>query len=98
MKLLKIENGKGEYYSFKQRVYYEINNIDRDALLEIINHIMDNNDFEIDEYKTNSINNNVQEIVYKEIYDKLYHLIKDKEKIITEINSKYEAALNKYSE
>ena len=98
MKILKIENGEGKYFSIKQNSYFAINNIDRDALLEIVKYVINNDDVEIDEYNQENIKNNVQQIVYKDIYEKIYQLKKDRENILTEIEKEFSKANKKYIE
>ena len=96
MKVLKIENSKGFYYSTKTKQYVEIDKIDRDALLEVVEYIMNNNDDEFDAYSDGTIANKAQDIVYKSIYEKLKELKDKKETIINDIDSKYKNAFEEY--
>lgn len=95
-KILKIDNGKGFFYSFKTKQYMEIDKIDREALFSLTEFIMDNTQTEMDEFVDENINNNAQKIVYKHIYDKLSDLTIRKDGIVSEIDNKYKAALDEY--
>lgn len=96
MRLLKIENNIGYFYSTEINDFLEIDKIDRDSVLFIIDYIMKNNDIVVDEYKKDIILNKAQDIVYQSLYIKLKELIDEKENIINEINEKYKEAFSKY--
>lgn len=96
MKILKIENGEGYYYSIKQNAYFAINNIDKDALLELVKYVINNDDFEIDLYEQDCVKNNVQQIVYKDIYEKINQLKKEKTTILNEIEEEFSKSKKKY--
>ena len=96
MKLLKIENSKGYFYLEKSNNYDEIDKIDKESLLFLVKYIINNEDFEMDEYMPNIIVNKAQDIVYNNIYIKLIELSKSKKTIKNSINSKYKEALEKY--
>ena len=96
MKLLKIENNKGYFYLVKSKNYDEIDKIDKDSLLYLVKYIINNDDFEMDEYIPKIIVNKAQDIVYNNIYGKLIELSKSKKTIKDSIDSKYKEALEKY--
>ncbi len=98
MQILKIEDKKGYYYSFEKNEYIEINNIGKNDLLELINHVLKDNETTYDEIsETNTIDNKAQCIVYKSVSEKIASLIEQKESIMAGINAKYKDAMEKYS-
>lgn len=97
MKILKIENNKGLFYSFSARNYLEINAINKEALLNLVDYILKQSDFEIDAYVEGKIQNNVQDIVYKDISEKLIQLINEKDSIISNIKNQYASSIEKYT-
>ena len=96
IKILKIEDGKGYFYSFNAMMHMEIDKIDRDALFLLTEYIINNTTIEMDNYVDESINNNAQKIVYKNIYEKLSELFCNRNVIITEIENKYQTVIDKY--
>lgn len=96
MKILKIENGIGLFYSFIKKEYIEIDKINRDSLLALVDYVLKNDDSNCDSFEGTTILNKAQEIVYKDISTKLLELIEKRETIINEINSKYKEAEEKY--
>lgn len=96
MKLLKIENSKGYFYLDKTKNYDEIDKIDKESLLFLVKYIINNEDFEMDEYMPKTIVNKAQDIVYNNIYNKLIELSKSKKAIKESLDSKYKEALEKY--
>ena len=97
MKILKIENNKGLFYSFSAKNYLEINAINKEALLNLVDYILKQSDFEIDAYVEGKIQNNVQDIVYKDISEKLIQLINEKDSIISNIKNQYASSIEKYT-
>ena len=96
MKVLKIEDSKGYYYFIKSNQYVEIDKIDRDALMDIVDYIINNKDVEVDTYSDGAIKNKAQDIVYKSIHEKIKELISKKDSIVNEIDSKYKNAYEEY--
>lgn len=96
MKLLKIENGVGKFYSFERKEYVEITLISGETLLKLVDYVIENDDFEFDPYNKDEIKNAVQDIVYKDIFEKLNQLKDQKKSIVDEIENKYADASNKY--
>lgn len=96
MKLLKIENGVGKFYSFERNAYVEITLISGETLLKLVDYVIENDDFEFDQYNKDEIKNTVQDIVYKDIFEKLNQLKDQKKSIVDEIENKYADASNKY--
>ena len=97
MKILKIENNKGLFYSFSAKNYLEINAINKEALLNLVDYILKQSDSEIDAYVEGKIQNNVQDIVYKDISEKLIQLVNEKDSIISNIKNQYASSIEKYT-
>ena len=100
MEILKIQDNKGLYYSPTNNCYYDIDKIDSDELFDIIKYILSNDDIKLVEPNTNeetNISSKAQYVVYKDIYAKLIFLIENKTSFINEIDEKYKAAFDKYS-
>ena len=98
MKILKIEEHSALFYSFSTNEYVLIDKIDKKSLLELINYILKEDNPEIDIYVENIIINNVQDIIYKDISEKLNQLINEKGDIIHSIKSQYSSAIDKYTQ
>ena len=96
MKILKIENNAGYYYSFSDNSYVEIDKINSDSLLKIVNYVLNKKDAECDPYEETQVLNKAQQVVYKDISAKISDLIKKREAIINEIDSKYNPVVEKY--
>lgn len=96
MKLLKIENKKGYFYSKELNNYLEIDRLDSNSVKNIIEYIMNYEDFEWDSYDEKLILNKAQQIVYKNLFNKLEELKKEKNVLLNEINDKYKTAIEKY--
>lgn len=94
MKILKIEDGKG-YLVDKNGNFVEVDKLDRELLLNLVELVFDN-DVEMDEYNESLIPNKVQQIIYKDLYQKLSETVQNKQQQIENINLKYKDALEKY--
>jgi len=94
MKILKIKDSKG-YFSLNGENYFEIDNITKDNLVEIVNLAFDN-DFEYDE-NVEEVKNEAQIIIYRKILEKCKDLVSRKESIKSKINNKFSAAEEKYT-
>ncbi len=69
MKLLKIENHLGHYRA-EDGAYHEIDQITKEALLWILERVLDGSG-EMDEYDEDELKNQVHQVVYKSIYSNL---------------------------
>ena len=96
MKILKIEDSKGMYYSFLLNEYKEMDNISKDDILAMITHIMENEDASFDTYEESAIVNKVQNIIYKNLEKKFSELLISKNGILESINTQYKEAEDKY--
>lgn len=72
MKALKIENSQG-YYLTEERAYETVDKIDKSILLSLVNMSLED-DFEFDDYNEEVLQNQVHQIIYKSISEKLNDL------------------------
>lgn len=72
MKILKIENSQGLYYTASQ-TFQAIDKITKEELLQLVNWALED-DVELDEYNEDRLKNQAHQIVYKSVYDKLRDL------------------------
>lgn len=73
-----------------------IEDISKEDLLSIVDYILEN-DFELDLYQEGIIPNQVQDVIYKSLWQKLSLLKDEKDKIISEVDSLFKDAENKYN-
>lgn len=97
MKILRINNNKGEY-SLNGTTYSAIVNISKEDLKTIVDYIMENDDVELDHIDEveNRIDNKAENIIYSDLYTKFNSLIEKKQEIIDKIDSKFSNLIEKY--
>ena len=95
MKILKIESGKGYYYSSKSDQWNEIDQIDKDSLMSLLNLLL-GQDVEMDSLDDNELQNQAQQIIYKSIFEKLKGLSENKSKFKDESDRLYLDVIEKY--
>ncbi len=96
MKLLKIDSKKC-YYSIDGIDFKPIVDIAKEDIYSILNIIYSTDDFEIDEYNdTIEIENDVERLIYKNIYTQLNTFIQNKSNLVNEINTELEEIKEKY--
>ena len=96
MKILKIENSRGLFLK-ESNQWEEIDKIDKEALLALLD-IAISNDFEIDEYNTDSLKNKAHQIIYKHLSQKFNELSDNKNRFKDESEQLYKIAIDKYTE
>jgi hypothetical protein len=82
MKLLKIENDGGHFRS-ADGAYHEIDQITKEALLWLLERILDGSG-EMDDYDAEALKNQAHQVVYKSIYDNLKALEARRQEFIDE--------------
>ncbi len=82
MKLLKIENHLGQYWT-EDGAYHEIDQITKEALLWILERVLDGSE-ELDEYDEDKLRNQAHQVVYKSIYSNLKALYARRQEFIDE--------------
>lgn len=97
MKILRIANGRGEF-SINGGNYIPIDEITKDALLEILKLVIKAEDIEFDEVTDkNKIDNVAQNIVYSQLLSKVKELKDRKQSIIDDVDSEFKDAIAKYT-
>lgn len=96
MKVLKIEDNKC-YYSIDGNNTKPITEISKDDIYKILDIIYNSSDFEIDEIKEDTkIDNEVEKIIYTNLYNQFKTFIDNKESIKSEIEDKFKDVIEKY--
>mgnify|MGYP004510575345 FL=1 len=96
MKVLKIDNKKC-FYSKDGINYMPITDISKDDIYSILGIIYTSSDYNIDEVNEQTeILNDVEKIIYTNIYGQLQTFIQNKETLKNEIDSELKDVLNKY--
>lgn len=96
MKYLKIENNKGFYrLDTSQDIWTDIDQINKEHLLDLLK-FASTDEFEIDEYKDELLQNPAHNIIYKNIYGKFTDFLKNKTRFQDSAESTYKQAIEKY--
>ncbi len=93
MKYLKIEHNQVFYF---ENEWKTIDRIDKNILLYLVNKIIEEDEFEMDEYDESLIGNKAHQIIYKNIYEKLNSLKSEKTRFQDESRNLYREAFEKY--
>lgn len=96
MKILKVENGNGFFFSAKDKKWRPIDTIDKDGLMILLNSFLEN-DVEMDVMDDANLSNQAHRIIYKSIYEKLNTLNENKRKFSDESQRMYLEEIRKYS-
>ena len=98
MKFLIIENGQAKY-SVDPNVpaSITIDQLSKDDLLKLIEICMTDDSFEMDSYDETLLQNKAHQIIYKNIFQKLEDLRKQRVRFSDEKTVLYRTAINKYS-
>ncbi len=97
MKVLKID-AKKCFYSKDGTNYMPITDISKDDIYSILGIIYNSSDYSMDEVNEQTeILNDVEKIIYTNIYEQLQTFIQNKETLKNEIDSELKDVLNKYS-
>lgn len=97
MKILKIEGGKGFYLDVKaNNRWLEVDQIDKNALMAMLDLYIGEVDIEMDEFDAQKIPNQAHQIIYKSIFEKLSDLKDNKKKFKDEADRTYLEQIRKY--
>lgn len=98
MKFLKINNGQA-LYTVESTVLAsrQIDQISKDDLLKLLDLCITEENFEMDPYDDKLLHNKAHQIIYKNIYQKLDDLRRQKVRFSDETTALYRNAINKYS-
>lgn len=93
MKYLEIKDNKGHYWNGTEMV--EIDQINKDALLKLIDHA-EEDEFEMDAYDETQLQNKAHQIIYQSIYMKFSDFLTDKEQFKRDVDAMYAKAVGEY--
>jgi Na+-transporting NADH:ubiquinone oxidoreductase subunit NqrA len=96
MKILKIERGNGYYLSAAGQ-YTEIDKITKEHLLELINTTLDH-EVTFAAYDEQSLHNQAQRIIYRNILEKLQDLASRRQEFKDESDKWYEKEYERYAQ
>ncbi|WP_066270324.1 hypothetical protein [Hydrogenophaga palleronii] len=83
MKLLRINEYAGQFLQADGN-YEVIDKIDKEQLLRLVDHTLEDEEFEIDEYDDQAIKNQAHQVIYKSISQKLTDLRRRRQEFIDE--------------
>lgn len=96
MKYLKIESNKGFYrLDTSQDVWTDLDQINKEHLLDLLK-FASSEEFEMDEYKDELLQNPAHNIIYKNIYSKLTDFLTNKTRFKDSVEATYKQAIEKY--
>lgn len=96
MKYLKIESNKGFYrIDTTKEEWSELDQINKDQLLTLLK-FASTEEFEIDEYKDELLQNPAHNIIYKNIYEKFIDFLGNKTRFQDSVEAMYKTAIEKY--
>ncbi len=97
MKYLTIENGQAHYTTDPTvPASKKIDQISKEDLLKLLDLCMKEEDFEMDPFDDILLKNKAHQIIYKNIYQKLEELRKQRIRFSDETTVLYRTAINKY--
>lgn len=93
-----IENGQGFYcLNGLEESKKALDKITKEELLALVELCIEKEDFEMDQYDVSLVHHAAHQIIYKNIYNKLYELQRRRVSFEDEKVSLYRAAIAKYS-
>jgi hypothetical protein len=95
MKRLKIEDKKASY-SVGAKTYAPIDQVTKEDLLGLLDAAIEEDNFEMDAFAEDSIQNPAHRIIYKNIHDKIADLRNNRLQFRNEANQLYKEAFEKY--
>lgn len=95
MKYLRIEASKAQY-CLDGRTWTDIEQLSRDDLLSLIQHAA-KDDFEMDIYDEKKLPNQAQQIVYRNISERLAELTKNRTRFLDESEALFRDSFERYS-
>ena len=94
MKYLKIEDNKG-FLSVNGSDWIPLDEINKDHILALLDKAL-TDEFEMDEYDKDRIDNQTHQIIYKNIFEKFCDLHEKRTRFKDESESLFNSALEKY--
>ncbi len=97
MTYLKIDNNKGFYrLEGTSEDWIELDQISKDDLLKLLEKAT-TEEFGMDEYEEELLQNPAHNIIYKNIYGKFTELLSNKTRFQDSVNLMYKSAIDKYT-
>lgn len=96
MVYLKIDNGKGLFFKEPDQ-WIEIDQIGKEDLLVLLDKAIAD-EFEMDEYDAELLQNKAHKIIYKHLFQKFNELVENKSRFKDESEQLYKNAIEKYTE
>lgn len=96
MKILEIKDGRGYFKKDKTDEWLEIDKISKNGLLALLNLYLEE-DAEMDDPREHHLPNQVHNIIYSHIFDKLAALAESKSSFRDDSERLYFDEINKYS-
>ena len=93
---LKIDNGKGLFFKEPDQ-WIEIEQIGKEYLLVLLDKAI-SDEFEMDEYDAELLQNKAHQIIYKHLFQKFNELNENKNRYKDESEQLYKSAIEKYTE
>lgn len=98
MKCLEINKGKGYYLNSKGDMN-EIDKITKEDILRLLDIATDKEqNFEMDLFENNNLQNKSHEIIYASLYKKFHEVLQNKDRFFDESTAEYKDALSKYND
>lgn len=95
MKHLKIENNKGLFLDVNS-AWAEVNKMSKEDLYHLVNAAISEDDYEMDPYDENKLQNPAHKTIYSHIYRQLMDIHSRRDEFIEEQQSLYKEAYDKY--
>ena len=95
MKYLKIDNNKGYYRLDTTENWIDIEQINKEHLLILLK-FASAEDFKMDEYKDELLQNPAHNIIYKNIHGKFNEFLSSKTRFQDSVEAMYKQAIDKY--
>ncbi|TMU50745.1 hypothetical protein [Flagellimonas algicola] len=97
MTYLKIDNNKGYYRTDgSSEEWTELDQISKDDLLKLIGKAT-TEEFQMQEYKDELLQNPAHNIIYRNIYGKFNEFLSNKTRFQDSVNAMYKTAIDKYT-
>lgn len=95
MKYLIIKDNKG-FFTLDGTSEKPLDQITKDDLLQLLNAVIEQEDFEMDEFVASNLQNPAHQVIYKNLYQKFDDVKKNRVSFNDEKTNLYKEALNKY--
>lgn len=98
MNYIKIEGNSVHFRLKEEDEWKAISEIQGMDILALLKASIENDEFQIDEYKDELIRNEAHNIIYKSIYEKINEIIINKENILDENSQRYKDIIEEYKD